>query len=46
MTDYILVRKRDMRMLTDAMVFPNEPCILQHKPLFCSVKWREKIRKD
>ena len=41
MIDYILVRKRDMRMLTDATVIPNEPCILQHKLLFCSVKWRE-----
>ena len=44
MIDYILVRKRDMRMLTDATVIPNEPCILQHKLLFCSVKWREKVR--
>ena len=34
MIDYILVKKRDMRMLTDATVIPNEPCILQHKLLF------------
>ena len=27
------------------MVIPNEPCILEHKLLFCSVKWREKVRK-
>ena len=38
MIDCILVRKRGMRMLTDATVIPNEPCILQHKLLFCSVK--------
>ena len=43
--DYILVRRRDMRMLTDATVIPNEPCILRHKLLFCSFKWREKVRK-
>ena len=35
--DYILVRKRDMRMLTDATVIPNEQRILQHKLLFFSV---------
>ena len=45
MIDYILVRKRDMRMQTDATDIPNEPCILQHKLLLCSVKWREKVRK-
>ena len=45
MIDYILVRKRDMRMLTDATVIPNEPCIPQHRLLFCSVKWKEKVRK-
>ena len=45
MIDYILVRKRDMRMLTDATVVSNKPCSLQHKLLFCSVKWREKVRK-
>ena len=32
-------------MLTDATFIPNEPCILKHKLLFCSVKWREKVRK-
>ena len=32
-------------MLTDATVIPNEPCILQHKLLLCSVKLREKVRK-
>ena len=44
MIDYILVRKR-LRMLTYVTVIPNEPCILQHKLLFCSVKWREKVTK-
>jgi len=41
MIDYILFRKRDMRTLTDATVIPNEPCILQQKLLFCTVKWRK-----
>ena len=41
MIDYNLVRKRDLRMLTDATVILNKPCILQHKLLFCSVKWGE-----
>ena len=45
MIDYILVRKLDVKMLADATVIPNEPCILQHKLLFCSVKWGEKVKK-
>ena len=40
-----MIRKRDMRMLTDATVIQSEPCILQHKLLFCSVRWRAKVRK-
>ena len=45
MIDYILVRMRDIRMLTDATVIPNEPCILQHMLLFRWIKWGEKVRK-
>ena len=46
MIDYILVRKLDMKMLADATVIPNEPCILQHKLLFCSVKWRDLLEDE
>ena len=37
--------EKDMRMLTDATVIQNEPCILQHKLFLCSVKLREKVGK-
>ena len=42
---YVLTRRLDRAMVADAKVIASEPCILQHKLLFCGVKWKERDTK-
>jgi hypothetical protein len=42
--DYVLVRRKDLSMIRDVKVIPNEPCLLQHKLLICIVDWKERTK--
>ena len=36
--DYLLVRKRDRKLLSDVKVIPSEEIVTQHKPVVCDFK--------
>ena len=42
--DYVLVRHKDLSMIRDVKVIPNEPCLLQHKLVVCVVDWKERAK--
>jgi hypothetical protein len=39
--DYTLVRKRDRKLVRNISVLQNEPCLLQHKLLVCTLECEE-----